>query len=770
ARRPRARSAAADVRQVGRAVHRLARGRGVPRRLLHGLGPPRRSGPARPVPAAPLRRPRRVLERRHARPAGGVRRRGREPRLPERQHRRVPDPLHRRRHRDHVRQAPPRRRRAAPVDGRPVAARAGRGGGHGGELRPRGRLVARPARRARVHGPARGPLGVRGDRAPGGRGLRGRSGVSAGRLRGRRRPLRAAGGDRGADPRAGAVAGALHPGPRRAGPRLGRRRSPSGGHDGDPRHAGRWARVPGRDHGLADRGAPRPLRRADHAERPGPPAPAVDPAGRAAAGARRAAAGGRGRGGDVPRRPRPVPRPRPARPGVARRRRAGGAARGAAGPGHHARAAAAGHRGGHRAAGRARGRIRQPDHAPAGVARGARAGDARAPPRDGRAVRAGEAAGRRDARSAGRGGAPLRRAPAVDRGARGPAPRGRGAAGGARARGGAAPMIRGYPRWPSVRPGETLTLHVSTDQPAFRAEFSRQGATLARMTGPEGGWLQGYAFPDGPPDRDWGWPGYEFAIPPEWPSGAYVAVLVERDAAGREHRPDVTTADGCDARALFVVRSARPGLDTPVLYKLSWLTFHAYNGTGYGSLYAENVWSRDDRPPGFKLTWRRPGGGTGGVVEPGDPPDAHEPAVRRQTFAKWDAPFIAWLERAGYRLDYCTDWDLHADPDLLAPYRLLLSVGHDEYWSDAMRGRLEGFVRRGGNVAFFSGNIAGFRVHFTDGDTAITCAKVPPPSGEAEPWTPDTWREEAVTGVSLRHAGGWWDGRRAASGYAVQHA
>ncbi len=331
-------------------------------------------------------------------------------------------------------------------------------------------------------------------------------------------------------------------------------------------------------------------------------------------------------------------------------------------------------------------------------------------------------------------------------------------------------MIRAYPRWPSVRPGETLTLHVSTDQPAFRVEFYRQGPTLARVAGPAAGWLPGYAFPDGPPDRDWGWPGYEFAIPSEWPSGAYVAVLVARDAAGREHRPDVTTADGTEARALFVVRSARPGLDTSVLYKLSWLTFHAYNGTGYGSLYAENVWSRDDRPPWFKLTWRRPGGGTGGVVEPGDPPDAHQPAVRRQTFAKWDAPFIAWLEGAGYRLDYCSDWDLHADPDLLAPYRLLLSVGHDEYWSDAMRGRLEAFVRRGGNLAFFSGNIAGFRVQFTDGDTAITCAKVPPPPGEAEPWTPDTWREEAVTGVSLRHGGGWWDGRRAATGYAVQHA
>jgi hypothetical protein len=331
-------------------------------------------------------------------------------------------------------------------------------------------------------------------------------------------------------------------------------------------------------------------------------------------------------------------------------------------------------------------------------------------------------------------------------------------------------VIRAYPRWPSVRPGETLTLHVSTDRPRFRVEFYRQGATLERVAGAPAGWLPGHHFPDGPPDRDWGWPGYDFRVPAGWPSGAYVALLVEQDAGGREHAPDRSTADGADARALFVVRSPRPGRDTSILYKLSWATYHVYDGTGYGSLYAESVWSRDDRPPGFKLTWRRPGGGTGGVVEPGDPPDAYQPEVRRQTFAKWDVPLIAWLEREGYRVDYCTDLDLHRDPDLLAPYALLLSVGHDEYWSDAMRARLDGFVGAGGHLAFLSGNIAGFRIHFTDGDTAITCAKVPPGPGAPRPWALDTWQEEATTGVSLRHGGGWWDGRREPLGYTVQHA
>ena len=124
---------------------------------------------------------------------------------------------------------------------------------------------------------------------------------------------------------------------------------------------------------------------------------------------------------------------------------------------------------------------------------------------------------------------------------------------------------------------------------------------------------------------------------------------------------------------------------------------------------------------------------------------------------------VAWLEANDYRVDYATDWDLQVDPELLAPYALMLSVGHDEYWSDEMRARIEAFIRRGGNVAFFSGNICGYRIHFTDGDTAFTCAKVRPSGKDRGTWEVDNWSdmrpENGVTGTSIRQAGGWWDGR-----------
>ena len=52
-------------------------------------------------------------------------------------------------------------------------------------------------------------------------------------------------------------------------------------------------------------------------------------------------------------------------------------------------------------------------------------------------------------------------------------------------------MIRDYSVPSSVLPGETLILHISTNQPQFRVEFYRQGESLIRME--EGlDWQLGY--------------------------------------------------------------------------------------------------------------------------------------------------------------------------------------------------------------------------------------------------------------------------------------
>ncbi len=60
---------------------------------------------------------------------------------------------------------------------------------------------------------------------------------------------------------------------------------------------------------------------------------------------------------------------------------------------------------------------------------------------------------------------------------------------------------------------------------------------------------------------------------------------------------------------------------------------------------------------------------------------------------------------------------------MLDNYSLILSVGHDEYWSAGMRDSLESFIARGGNCAFFAGNAVCWCVRPEDGGRALTSFK-----------------------------------------------
>ena len=99
----------------------------------------------------------------------------------------------------------------------------------------------------------------------------------------------------------------------------------------------------------------------------------------------------------------------------------------------------------------------------------------------------------------------------------------------------------------------------------------------------------------------------------------------------------------------------------------------------------------------------------------------HRPPASQ--FPSWEQPFVAWAEANGYRFDYAANSDLEFHPEDLSAYKLVLSVGHDEYWSTPMRDHLEAFIAKGGNVAFFSGNTCCWQVRSEDGGSAFTCWK-----------------------------------------------
>ncbi|MCK2213844.1 hypothetical protein MF672_008580 [Actinomadura sp. ATCC 31491] len=330
-------------------------------------------------------------------------------------------------------------------------------------------------------------------------------------------------------------------------------------------------------------------------------------------------------------------------------------------------------------------------------------------------------------------------------------------------------MIRGYVEQPSPRAGGRLTLRAATDAPRFRVEFHRCGDGLTLCA--KSPWLPGADAPPHLPAHDWGrdgagprgeplraWPGHELPAPAE--PGVYVAVLVEGDDSGRDLAgPGPASAYAPEAQALFVVRPAAPA--ARILYKLPLLTYHAYNVSGGWCLYNHPQPGEIPGDPAPGVSLHRPGGGTGAVPYDVTNFDPYDPTPR-QTFVHWDGRFAAWLERRGYQVDYCTDLDLHRDGDaLLAPYRLLLSAGHDEYWSDAMRAALSRHVAAGRNAAFFGGNTCWWRVAFHD---AVTFER----TGF---WHEHGPPENELIGVSFRNGGERdRDEHPVPVGFRVQHA
>lgn len=315
-------------------------------------------------------------------------------------------------------------------------------------------------------------------------------------------------------------------------------------------------------------------------------------------------------------------------------------------------------------------------------------------------------------------------------------------------------MIRGYPGRPSVLPGERLVLHVATDSPRFRIGVYRWAGCLQLVQ--QGDWLPGEKAPERGPAEDWGWPPYSIPVPADWPSGVYIAHLEEPGGLPVQVAME-------SAAALFVVRGRRRG---GMLYKLPLATWHAYNYSGGGCFYANPPRSCD--PPGARVSFLRPGGGIGGPAW--GAADYYDASSPRQTFAHWDARFIRWLAHNGYSPEFCTDLDIHADPELPWRYRLLVSAGHDEYWTEATRDAVEDFVARGGNAAFFAANLCWWRVHLADGGTAMACHQGGP-RGAWDHWWPPTGAgrpEDGLSGASYRHGGGWWDGPRRTAGYIVQ--
>ena len=184
---------------------------------------------------------------------------------------------------------------------------------------------------------------------------------------------------------------------------------------------------------------------------------------------------------------------------------------------------------------------------------------------------------------------------------------------------------------------------------------------------------------------------------------------------------------------LFVVRPADQPAN-PILFQLSWNTYQAYN-PWLGQCYYDPPVSDGQV---FTVSYRRP--------------------CQLWDYILYEQQTVRWLQDQGYPVDFCTNFDLHFDAGLLPGYQLFISCGHDEYWSEAMRDRVEAFGCAGGNLMILSGNTCYRPVVFSaDGATMHR---------RAGAWS-DLGRPEGST-IGVNWSAGYWSAPLPARGYTVQ--
>ncbi len=285
--------------------------------------------------------------------------------------------------------------------------------------------------------------------------------------------------------------------------------------------------------------------------------------------------------------------------------------------------------------------------------------------------------------------------------------------------------IEAYAGQVSYKSGETVKLHVSCSLPEYSVEITRAGKEVFRLRN-DGYKGKEHPIPADASSHGCRWPAGVSQTTKGWPSGYYHVRL---------------TAGKHTAETFFILRPEVAGKNAKILLPLATNTYNAYANFGGSSLYAYNG---RNRVQGHRVSFERP---------------------LSSQFGRWEQHFVEWAENAGYKIDYCANLDIERHPDLLKAYKLVLSVGHDEYWSAGMRDALEKYIADGGNVAFFSGNTCCWQVRPEEDGKALVCHKqayrADPLFAKGERKLLSTlWShhlvgrpENALTGVGFLHGG-----------------
>jgi hypothetical protein len=240
--------------------------------------------------------------------------------------------------------------------------------------------------------------------------------------------------------------------------------------------------------------------------------------------------------------------------------------------------------------------------------------------------------------------------------------------------------IEGYADATSVDHGQPVTLYVSTVAPTFRAEAYRMGyyqglgARLIYASSDQAGFRQATAvFTPGINMVEAAWTPSLTVSTASWPPGDYLIKLTA--GTGKQRYVPLTVRNDASTAAFVVINA----VTTWQAYNL-WGGYDLYEGRAKGG----NDFGHRSRTVSFDRPYAL-GDGAG-------------------DFLGLEYPLVSLVESLGLDVAYMTDIDLNQSPNPLLGHRAALSLGHDEYYSQAMRAALADARNRGVNLAFLGAN------------------------------------------------------------------
>ncbi len=343
-----------------------------------------------------------------------------------------------------------------------------------------------------------------------------------------------------------------------------------------------------------------------------------------------------------------------------------------------------------------------------------------------------------------------------------------------------------YPDKVSAKPDETVRLFASASTSPCLLTVSRVGRSVEKVAEFKDIAVGNHPTPDNADANGCGWPeAFNFKIGHDWATGYYDIAL------------SLPSGEVC--HHFVVVRKADQAPKAKAAIIISTNTYFSYNYWGGANSYAHvddlmagKLTPEDARAAAIGSLSRMRPLAQGMFAPPLNSPRLinytrrakdemalpgdvdwmakHQPSPYDGSagyLQKWEHRFSEWMEAHNFSVDYLCDHDFETEDPIASDYKVVLLVGHSEYWSGKQRAALDRFVDTGGKLIIFSGNTCYWKVRWEDDGQTLIAHKARGETNDPLWEDPDTradathyWSHEAfdspearLTGLSFIYGG-----------------